>query len=410
MYANNIEGNNFVEGLNHCRYFVANTMHTTANYIHIVLSVLIYILMSSNQSLNASFEEVMDIINTTSTSISLENNISCTTEQSPEETQLNTPHLSFFDDTANAPFTEFRAVFANLDIPYNISIPSPGTDPCGNATLFVFIPTRPQSFDIRTAIRTSWASNLEPNTVVHFIVGVPNDPELLTLLLGEWNMFNDLILFDIPDTYLNLYLKIHAALTWQQNFCSNAKFILKTDDDTVVDISRLNTWIDYSLEKIHRSIHKIIFGGIWKGTKPIRTKTHKWYVPTNVYPGRLYPHYANGPTYLLSNAAVAAILHHTNETKAFPIEDILYTGVLAGKAGVRRMDVWRHFRLGSKINKRERCSGPKTPLLTAIYGFSTASDIASAFDKLHGLKCEEYPPNKIALYNNISLTTPYVSL
>ncbi|KAI1719449.1 galactosyltransferase domain-containing protein [Ditylenchus destructor] len=343
--------------------------------------------IAPNQSLNALFENATDINFTSTTVILLENNISRSTAQSPEEPQLNNIRLSFFDDAANVPFREFRVVFANLNIPYNISIPFPGTDPCGNASLFVFIPTRPQSFDIRTAIRTSWASNLEPNSVVQFIVGVPDDPELITLLLGEWNMFNDLILFDIPDTYLNLYLKIHAALTWQQNFCPNAKFILKSDDDTVVDIVRLNTWIAYSLEKIHKRIPRVIFGGIWKGTKPIRTKTHKWYVPTNVYPGPRFPYYANGPTYLLSNEAVAAILHHTNETKAFPIEDILYTGVLAGKAGVRRMDVWRHFRLGSKINKRERCSGPKTPLLTAIYGFSTASDIASAFDKLHRLKC-----------------------
>jgi hypothetical protein len=41
-----------------------------------------------------------------------------------------------------------------------------------------------------------------------------------------------------------------AIFQWQQTFCSSAKFLLKIDDDLVVDLDRLDFWIKNRYEPI----------------------------------------------------------------------------------------------------------------------------------------------------------------
>lgn len=68
------------------------------------------------------------------------------------------------------------------------------------------------------------------------------------------------------------------------------------------------------------------------------------YVNESVYPGTVYPHFASGPVYLASTETIAAILRHSGEiNKNLCLEDVLFTGVLAEKANVIRVDQRQHF-------------------------------------------------------------------
>ena len=40
----------------------------------------------------------------------------------------------------------------------------------------------------------------------------------------------------------------------------------------------------------------------------------------------------------------------TENVHAFPIEDVLYTGVLANLANVKKFSIWGHFRSGKHVN------------------------------------------------------------
>lgn len=51
----------------------------------------------------------------------------------------------------------------------------------------------------------------------------------------------------------------------------------------------------------------------------------------------------------MTTEAVEAILARTAEVNAFRIEDILFTGVLAEAARVKKHNHPRNFRLGSKV-------------------------------------------------------------
>ena len=69
-----------------------------------------------------------------------------------------------------------------------------------------------------------------------------------------------------------------AAYQWQQKFCSNAEFVMKTDDDTIVDLPRLEFWIDkkfkYDIDQIHNKA--AFFGMRLENLPPIRDLGHKW--------------------------------------------------------------------------------------------------------------------------------------
>uniref|UniRef100_A0A914NAV6 Hexosyltransferase n=1 Tax=Meloidogyne incognita TaxID=6306 RepID=A0A914NAV6_MELIC len=186
--------------------------------------------------------------------------------------------------------------------------------------MFVFVPSRADGFYTRHMIRNSWGANLaERSIVLKFIVGWPQEQ------------------------------KIYVALQWQQIFCSTAQYILKTDDDTIVDFDRLLWWIDNDFGDRVSNYPAAVFGGMIKRSSPIRNEKHRWYVSPIDFPHPIFPHYTNGPTYLLTSKAVQAIMNLTENVHAFPIEDVLYTGVLANLANVKKFSIWEHFRIGKHV-------------------------------------------------------------
>lgn len=60
------------------------------------------------------------------------------------------------------------------------------------------------------------------------------------------------------------------------------------------------------------------------------------YVPYERYPHRDYPQYSTGPAYVMTSAAIAAVLNGTSSVNGFHVEDALYTGVIAENVGVSK--------------------------------------------------------------------------
>uniref|UniRef100_A0A915LFA0 Hexosyltransferase n=1 Tax=Meloidogyne javanica TaxID=6303 RepID=A0A915LFA0_MELJA len=169
-----------------------------------------------------------------------------------------------------------------------------------------------------------------------------------------------------------------AALQWQQAFCPQTKWIMKTDDDTIVHLPRLNNWID---KKFTREIEKnkaMYFGWIISGVGPIRDPKHKWYVSENVYKGNSYPPYMQGASYVASSQAITATMPHINKVIGFNMDDVLFTGILADLANVTRADHKEMFRVGNGLNKDEKCEDG-IPYVTALYGAVANLNRLSAF-------------------------------
>lgn len=67
------------------------------------------------------------------------------------------------------------------------------------------------------------------------------------------------------------------------------------------------------------------------------------YVPESAYSDDRYPDFVRGGVYLGTTETIAAILAHTAEVNELYLEDLLYTGVLAERAGVFRSDQKQHI-------------------------------------------------------------------
>ncbi|CAK5096223.1 unnamed protein product [Meloidogyne enterolobii] len=255
-------------------------------------------------------------------------------------------------------FLNFTIKFSNVQKDYLME--EPFIEPCEGKQikLLVLIMSRRETFYKRMGIRKSWAKDAHEGIIIRYVIGGPklkeeNSTLLENKLQGEQKNFGDLIRYSIEDGYNNLHFKMGAAYQWQQKFCSNAEFVMKTDDDTIVDLPRLEFWIE---KKFNNDIAQIpnkaaFFGMRLENLPPIRNPGHKWYVSFEHFPGKTFPNYMQGASYLGNGKAIKLIMQHTKEAIGFNMDDILFTGTLAEIANVSRIDyAWTHFRGGNNVS------------------------------------------------------------
>ncbi|KAK6014008.1 N-acetyllactosaminide 3-alpha-galactosyltransferase, partial [Ostertagia ostertagi] len=99
------------------------------------------------------------------------------------------------------------------------------------------------------------------------------------------------------------------------------KFVLKVDSDVVLLLDKITSHLQNPDERsikcyVHHRAH------------PIRETGSKWYIPESSYPEEYLPDYCSGPTYLMTPAALAALMEVVWEAKVFEVEDAFFTGVL----------------------------------------------------------------------------------
>jgi hypothetical protein len=70
--------------------------------------------------------------------------------------------------------------------------------------------------------------------------------------------------------------KRYRFLRWAQNKCSDTKYIMKTDDDIILNVEQLVNNL--------KSFKSGITGALIPKRKPNRTIGYKWYIPESTYP------------------------------------------------------------------------------------------------------------------------------
>ena len=76
--------------------------------------------------------------------------------------------------------------------------------------------------------------------------GSKTDENMQKILEEENGKHNDLVQGDFLDTYHNLSYKAVMGYMWVAEFCSQADFVVKTDDDLFVDLYEVN--ISFTLQ------------------------------------------------------------------------------------------------------------------------------------------------------------------
>lgn len=61
------------------------------------------------------------------------------------------------------------------------------------------------------------------------------------------------------DFFIFSFFQWYAGLKWQQTYCPDVEWVAKADDDTVVDLRRLDFWIDHKFRQVHNALKKLFF-------------------------------------------------------------------------------------------------------------------------------------------------------
>ncbi|XP_069180629.1 beta-1,3-galactosyltransferase 4-like [Procambarus clarkii] len=242
--------------------------------------------------------------------------------------------------------------------------PACGTGPL---LLVLLVISHPAHAPLRDAHRThaSWRA-LDALGVrrVFFLAdgsrrGQPEYPTLPTAaVLEESAAHRDLVVADFQEHYRNLTYKHALALSWPARFCPHARFILKMDDDIMVDVwgvvellqeglavNRLGTVVARGSGTLSLDPQGTWAAGlVQQGLRPQRG-SGKWQVTGAEYPGNVYPTFLGGWAYLTTQPAAAAITRAAAILPPFWIDDVHLTGTVAGAAGVPRYALNEHYTL-----------------------------------------------------------------
>ncbi|XP_041640455.1 N-acetyllactosaminide beta-1,3-N-acetylglucosaminyltransferase 2a [Cheilinus undulatus] len=205
-----------------------------------------------------------------------------------------------------------------------------------NPFLLLVVKSLTSHFDRRQAIRETWgrAGVLANHTVaVVFLLGntIPSDhqPDLQELLVHEAALHRDILQWDYRDTFFNLTVKEVLFLRWFNQHCPHARFVLKGDDDVLVNTPQIMELLQNMSDS---RVKDFFIGDVIKNASPHRNLKLKYSVPESVYVGS-YPPYAGGGGYLFSGELAFRLYTTSQQVALYPIDDV-YIGMCLQKLGV----------------------------------------------------------------------------
>ncbi|GFR64871.1 beta-1,3-galactosyltransferase 1-like [Elysia marginata] len=214
--------------------------------------------------------------------------------------------------------------------------------------LLILIPSVPEDFEKRKAIRRTWLGvgerDLWPRvtlggiTIRHvFLLGLRHNIDLKRLQV-EADQHEDIVLAGFLDSYRNLTTKVLVGLQWAGRYCPQAELVLKVDQDTLINMPLMAGLLANVRQRARESSGAADFVlGLAHG-RPVVRRQGKWAVAESSYPLAKFPLYMYGHTYAISApGATSRLLGAARHVPLLAPEDAFITGVLAKTAGVTRL-------------------------------------------------------------------------
>lgn len=241
-------------------------------------------------------------------------------------------NFSLIIEQPNVPVnTTIRAML----IPYNFTdariLLSPSFQRCPNVSVFYIIRTHPRNLRWRSIVRSTWAASLKNSLV--FVLGVERIGEMTEMVQAEGKIYDDLIVFDMIDTYSNMTLKSLNILRWIERSCQAPRFFIQGDPDIIAfpdEIASYTSTLDANFIAV--------YGKCWKGAKARREDSSKWALSPLVYASVTYPTYLAGGAWLFTPATAIRLLMALEKPLFYiHIDDMLISGIFAELMNVQRI-------------------------------------------------------------------------
>lgn len=212
--------------------------------------------------------------------------------------------------------------------------------------LLILVHSAVTHFEHRATLR----EYMPPESAWIFLLGQPNDSGLRELVASEYKRRGDMVVGGFHDSYQNLTRKHVMGLHWVQNYCREAQFILKLDDDIIVNFRLLQKYLTDTFPAstdslVTRTGHRLIGGYVQLQMNVIRNQTNKWFVSEHDFKPNTYPDFCSGWAYLTTPDTIAALLAQVNG-KLLWIDDVYVTGILrAASRDIELLNLNKWFNL-----------------------------------------------------------------
>ncbi|CAG7724198.1 unnamed protein product [Allacma fusca] len=136
-----------------------------------------------------------------------------------------------------------------------------------------------------------------------------------------------MIVDDLEENYYALPIKILRGLKWFLNNCHSSEFLVKVDEDVVLNLPKFAAELRKWPDEYHLGGH-IIKDGVPHLWNPFT----KWFVPRELWSGwSVAPAYLEGPCYVIRGDVVPMILEASYKTPIYHLEDVFITGMIANE-------------------------------------------------------------------------------
>ena len=193
----------------------------------------------------------------------------------------------------------------------------------------------------RAAIRDTWGGAIQTDgewprakiqleIKVVYVFGTHVNSTENYLVAKEANKFKDVITGDFIESYSNMTLKSLLGLKWVVQHCSHVKYLVKSDDDMIINFPYLLNVI-----KEH-DLTRSILGPL--NTDAPAARVGKWNIARSTFPLLYYPPYESGSCYVISADIIKELYHASFDVQRIFIDDVYITGILGKVIGVRHVN------------------------------------------------------------------------
>ena len=162
-----------------------------------------------------------------------------------------------------------------------------------NLLFVAFVIIAPHYFEKRNEIRNTWANKqFSDDLRVFFAVGQSKNETVNEQIRKEFQIHQDILqINNLTDSYYIMTHKIMNSFKWISEYCSKAKFILRINDDVVVNTPKLIR--DFKNDPFYKDHKQRIYGLTLSGIGPDHNPNSKWYVSQLEF-NQTYPPEYNG--------------------------------------------------------------------------------------------------------------------
>jgi len=241
-----------------------------------------------------------------------------------------------------------------------------------NLWMLMYVHSAPNNYQQRQLIRQTWAhptylAKLPDERVIRlvFMLGWPGSDVIQESLLKESHQYGDIVQEDFTDSYRNLTLKAIISMRWVSTYCKHVTFVLKSDDDVVVNMLSLVPYLD-TIQNNHsnHSAQSLLLGAVRYDAPVGRDSRDKWYVARDEFADAHFPPYCKGAAYIMSPDIMRRLYEVSLETPYFWVDDVFVTGILAQKLNIKHIQMYEYYNFA--ITDEKHVKKKKNPIFALV--------------------------------------------